>query len=477
MENQSKQSDDLLVFKKENVWERYEKEHRLDCFEFSRNYKNFLNTCKTERECVGYIRELLEKKSFIDLDHTKNKSLKDKDLEKGYYRIVHGKAVLIYVPGKKRIQEGLNIIGGHIDSPRIDIKPNPLYESEGLAYFKTHYYGGIKKYQWTSMPLSIHGVFVKQNGDVVEVTIGEDENDPVFTITDLLPHLAKDQMQKKLGEGIEGEDLNILLGSSPWKDKEAKERYKFNVLKILHEKYGIIEEDFVSAELQVVPAFKARDLGFDQCMIGGYGQDDRAPSYIALRAILAVENLNRPCVCYLSDKEEIGSVGNTGAQSAMFEDFLTDILVETGEKDPFLGLRSALKNSKMLSADVTAGYDPTFGNVYEKSNAAYIGKGVVLTKYTGARGKSGASDANPEFVAEVRKVFNQHDIAWQAGELGKVDQGGGGTIALFFANLGIDVLDCGISLLSMHAPFEVVDKMDVYTAYRAFKAFYEEVGK
>jgi aspartyl aminopeptidase len=475
MGNQLKENDDLLFFKKENVWERYGKKHRSDCFEFSENYKNFLNTCKTERECVGYIRDVLGKRSFLDLDHINKSSQKVKDLEKGYYRIVHEKAVLIYVPGKKSLREGLNIIGGHIDSPRIDIKPNPLYESEGLAYFKTHYYGGIKKYQWTTIPLAIHGVFIKENGELVNVTIGEDENDPVFTITDLLPHLAKDQMQKKLGEGIEGEDLNLLLGSSPFEAEKNKDPFKLNVLKIFHEKYGVIEEDFVSAELQVVPAFKARDIGIDRCMIGGYGQDDRAPSYIALRAILDAESLNRPCVCYLSDKEEIGSVGNTGAQSAMFEDFLTDILVAEGEKDPFLGLRSALKNSKMLSADVTAGYDPTFGSVYEKNNSAYVGKGVVITKYTGARGKAGASDANPEFVARVRNVFNKNDIAWQAAELGKVDQGGGGTIALFFANMGIDVLDCGISLLSMHAPFEVVDKMDVYTAYKAYKAFYQSI--
>jgi aspartyl aminopeptidase len=470
--SKQKKMENGLTLKREYGWEKYDKNHAKEAFLFSEGYKDFLNACKTERECAQYIKKWLDADRFLDLDSYKKQRIDQENPPKGFYRVVHQKAVLIYAIGSQDLRSGIHMIGAHLDAPRIDMRPNPLYEQEGLVYFKTHYYGGIKKYQWTTIPLAIHGVFIKENGEEVSLKIGETEDDPVFVITDLLPHLAKDQMQKKLGEGIEGEDLNILLDNMPDEDRDAKERWKTHVLKIFNQKFGIKEEDFVSAELQVVPAFKASDVGISKTMVGSYGQDDRVCAYMALRAVLDAQDLSTPCVCLLSDKEEIGSVGNTGAESTMFEDFMIDILTLYGSQDVYLDMRRCLRNSKMLSADVTAGYDPSFPNVYEKNNAAYLGKGVVMTKYTGARGKSGASDANPEMVAYMRKICNQNDILWQAAELGKIDHGGGGTIALFFANLGLSVLDCGVAILSMHSPFEISDKMDVYTTYRAYLAFY-----
>jgi len=340
-----------------------------------------------------------------------------------------------------------------------------------MVFFKTHYYGGIKKYQWVTIPLSVHGVLVRKDGSIVKLVIGEDNNDPVFTITDLLPHLASDQMQKKMSEAITGEGLNILTGSIPFKDEKVREKVKLNVLKLLNDKYGIIEEDFLSAELEFVPAFKASDIGFDGSMIGAYGQDDRVCAYTALKSILELETVNRTAICVLSDKEEIGSVGNTGAQSSFLENFLADLInLSTNDYTDIL-LRRCLDNSKMLSADVNAAIDPNFEGVYDKINSSFIGRGIVLQKYTGARGKVGASDANAEFVGEVRKLFNDNNIIWQTAELGKVDQGGGGTIAQFIANIGVDVIDCGVAVLSMHSPFEITSKADVYMAFKAYKTF------
>ena len=391
--------------------------------------------------------------------------------DKVYY-VNREKSVYAAIMGNKPVETGLNIIGSHIDSPRLDLKPNPLYEDNGFAYFKTHYYGGVKKYQWTAIPLSIHGVIVKANGEKVTINIGEDESDPIFTITDLLPHLAQEQMEKKLKDGIAGEDLNLLIGSIPIGDEKTTERIKLNVLKILNDKYGITEKDFVSSELELVPAFKARSLGFDRSMVAGYGQDDKICAYTSLRALLDTVTPAKTAVCIFADKEEIGSMGNTGMESHVFDTFISELLNKTNTNRPNL-LDKVFCNSKMLSADVDAGLDPIYASVSEKNNAAFLGMGVGLNKYTGARGKSGASDANAEFVAQIRNIFESNNIAYQVSELGKVDTGGGGTIAYILANKGVDVIDCGVPVLSMHAPYEVTSKFDVYEAYRAYAAFWK----
>ena len=349
----------------------------------------------------------------------------------------------------------------------------PLYEDGGFAYFKTHYYGGIKKYQWTAIPLSIHGVIVKANGVKINVNIGEDESDPIFTITDLLPHLAQDQMEKKLKNGIDGEDLNVLLGSIPYEDEKESEAIKLNILNILNQKYDITEADFLSSELEIVPAFKARSLGLDGSMVASYGQDDRVCAYTSLRAMMDLDNVKTTAVCILSDKEEIGSMGNTGMESHMFDYFVSELLNKTGENRPNL-LDKVFCFSRMLSADVDAGFDPIYASVSDRTNAAFLGKGIGLNKYTGARGKSGASDANAEYVAWVRNLLEKNDIRYQISELGKVDVGGGGTIAYILANKGVDVIDCGVPVLSMHAPYEVTSKYDVYSAYKTYKCFWEE---
>ena len=374
---------------------------------------------------------------------------------------------------EKSIEDGLHIIGSHVDSPRLDLKPNPLYEDTGLAYFKTHYYGGIKKYQWTTIPLSMHGVIVKTNGEKVEVNIGEEENDPIFTITDLLPHLAQDQMEKKLKNGVEGENLNLLIGSIPYEDDKVSEKVKLNILNILNQKYGITEIDFTSSEIELVPAFRARSLGFDGSMVAAYGQDDKVCAYTSLHAMMELENVKNTAVCILSDKEEIGSMGNTGMESHMFDFFISEILNKLGVNRPNL-LDRVFCFSKMLSSDVDAGFDPLYASVSDKYNSGFIGKGISLNKYTGSRGKSGASDANAEYVAWVRNVLEKNGIDYQVVELGKVDVGGGGTIAYILANKGADVIDCGVPVLSMHAPYEVTSKYDVYSAYKTYKAFWQE---
>jgi len=456
-----------LFNEKKCGWDITSEEQKQEITKFCDEYMYFLNRGKTEREAVEFAKEILDKNGFMNI--------KEKVVllpgDKVYY-INRDKALYIAVIGEKPLEAGLNIVGAHIDSPRLDLKPNPLYEDSGFAYFKTHYYGGIKKYQWTTIPLSIHGVIVKTTGEKVRVNIGEEDSDPTFVITDLLPHLAQDQMEKKLKEGIAGEDLNLLIGSVPLGDEKITERVKLNILKLLNEKYGIVEKDLISAELELVPAFKAKSLGLDRSMVAAYGQDDKICAYTTLRGILDVEKPSKTAVCILADKEEIGSMGNTGMESHVFDTFIAELLNKTNQNKPNL-LEKVFCNSRMLSADVDAGFDPIYASVSEKNNASFLGYGVGMNKYTGARGKSGASDANAEYVAEVRNLFESKGISYQVAELGKVDVGGGGTIAYILANKGVDVIDCGVPVLSMHAPYEVTSKFDVYEAYKAYKAFME----
>ena len=456
-----------LFSSKESGWLDLNDNTKQDIFSYAKGYINYLNNLKTEREIISSSKKMAEENGFKNIE--KIKELKPGD--KVYY-INREKSMYLAIIGKDDIEKGLNIIGAHADSPRLDLKPNPLYEDSELAFFKTHYYGGIKKYQWTTIPLAIHGVIVKANGEKTEVRIGEDENDPIFTITDLLPHLAQDQMEKKLKNGIAGEDLNLLVGSIPY-DKEVSEAVKLNILNILNEKYGITEVDFTSSELELVPAMPCRSMGFDNSMVAGYGQDDKICVYASLTALMKIEKPKRTSVCIISDKEEIGSMGNTGMESHVFDTFIAEILNKMGINKPNL-LDKVFCNSKMLSADVDAALDPIYASVSERNNASYLGKGVGLNKYTGARGKSGASDANAEFVAEVRNIFEKNNVRYQISELGKVDVGGGGTIAYTLANKGVDVIDCGVPILSMHSPYEVSSKFDLYSAYQGYMAFWKD---
>ncbi len=456
-----------LFKNKKTGWEGMSEEEKREIYNYAQGYMDFLNKGKTEREFVAEAKKVAESKGFVDV--LKCETLKPGD--KVYY-INRDKSMYLAVIGEKSIEEGINIVGAHVDSPRLDLKPNPLYEDGELAYLKTHYYGGIKKYQWTTIPLSLHGVIVKPDGEKIYVNIGEGQNDPIFTITDLLPHLAQDQMEKKLKEGIEGENLNLLLGSIPYGSEETPERVKLNVLNILNQKYGITEQDLTSAEIEIVPAFKARTLGLDGSMVAAYGQDDKICAYTSLTAMLELDHVEKTAVCILSDKEEIGSMGNTGMESHVFDYFISELLNKTGINRPNL-LDKVFCYTKMLSADVDAGFDPIYASVSDKLNAGFLGKGMSINKYTGARGKSGASDANAEFVAYVRKIMEENNIKYQVAELGKVDIGGGGTIAYILANKGADVIDCGVPLLSMHAPYEVTSKYDVYSAFRTYKAFWE----
>ena len=451
-------------------WEETSEEEKTQINEVSKSYMDFLNKAKTEREFIKRAKELADANGYKDIMLFDTLKPGDK-----VYFINRKKSMYLAIIGENPIENGLHIIGSHVDSPRLDLKPNPLYEDGGLAYFKTHYYGGIKKYQWTTIPLSMHGVIVKTNGEVVEIDIGENEDDPIFTITDLLPHLAQEQMEKKLKNGIDGEDLSLLIGSIPFKDgdKKVPEGVKLNILNILNQKYGVTEEDLTSAEIELVPAFRARTLGLDGSMIAAYGQDDKVCAYTSLHAMMEIQNVKNTAVCILSDKEEIGSMGNTGMESHMFDFFISEILNKLGVNKPNL-LEKVFCFSKMLSSDVDAGFDPLYASVSDKTNAGYIGKGISLNKYTGSRGKSGASDANAEYVAWVRNVLEKHNIRYQVAELGKVDVGGGGTIAYIIANKGADVIDCGVPVLSMHAPYEVTSKFDVYSAYKTYKAFWQE---
>ncbi|MFY9177298.1 MAG: aminopeptidase [Caldicoprobacterales bacterium] len=454
------------------VWDKYTDEDLDDLFAFSEGYKDFISLCKTERECVTEFIRLAEEKGYRDVASyiEKGEPLKAGDK---VYANNSGKTLALFVIGSKPMEQGLRIIGAHVDVPRLDLKQNPLYEDSGLALFKTHYYGGIKKYQWVTIPLAIHGVVVKKDGAVVDIVIGEDENDPVVGITDLLIHLASDQMDKKLSKAIEGEDLNISLGSIPVKDKDEKDRVKKNILKLLNEKYGITEEDFVSAELEVVPAGRARDYGLDRSMVMGYGHDDRVCAYTAFKALMDIENPDKTCVALMVDKEEIGSVGATGMTSRFFENTVAEIMNLVGDYNE-LKLRRCLANSKMLSGDVSAAVDPNYPSVTEPKNSAYMGKGMTFNKYTGVRGKGGSNDANPEFIAELRTIMEKHNVMWQTAELGKVDQGGGGTIAYILAEYGMDVIDCGVPVHNMHAPWEVASKADIYETMRGYRAFLME---
>lgn len=457
----SKELKEKLFSKKKNGIFRMNDAELKSCDEFSESYKSFLNAAKTEREAVEQSVELLKQKGFKEYTIGMKLSAGDK-----IYRNNRGKAVIAAIIGSEPIESGVRLCAAHIDSPRLDLKQFPLYEDNEMALFKTHYYGGIKKYQWTAIPLSLHGVIIKSDNSSVKVNIGEDENDPVFCVTDLLPHLATEQMKRNLAQGIKGEELNIVVGSRPFKDDEASETVKLNILNILNEKYGIIEDDFISAELEAVPAFKAKDIGFDRSMIGSYGHDDRVCAYTALSATLDCENPKHTVVTILTDKEETGSDGNTGLCSAYLKYFIADLAAEFGTEG-----RTVLSASECLSADVNSAFDPTFPDVLERNNCAYINKGVCVTKFTGSRGKSGTSDASAEFVGRVRNLLDSKNVIWQTGELGKVDMGGGGTVAAYIANLNVDTIDVGVPVLSMHAPYEIVSKIDVYMAYKAFSVF------
>ena len=453
---------------KKDGWEDANEAERKEIFDISEKYMEFLNQAKTEREFIKKARELADQNGYKDIMEFETLKPGDK-----IYFVNREKSMYLAIIGEESIENGMHIIGSHVDSPRLDLKPNPLYEDSGLAYFKTHYYGGIKKYQWTTIPLSIHGVIVKKNGEKIELNIGEDEKDPIFTITDLLPHLAQEQMEKKLKNGINGEDLNLLIGSIPYKDEKLTEKVKLNILDLLNKKYGITEADLNSAEIELVPAFKARSLGLDESMVAAYGQDDKVCAYTSLAAMMNLKNVKNTAVCILSDKEEIGSMGNTGMESHMFDFFVSEMLNKLGINRPNL-LDKVFCFSKMLSSDVDAGFDPIYASVSDKTNAGFIGKGIAIVKYTGARGKSGASDANAEYVAWIRNVLDNNDIKYQLTELGKVDIGGGGTIAYILANKGTDVIDCGVPVLSMHAPYEVTSKYDIYSAYKTYEAFWKE---
>ena len=459
-----KELKEKLLLKRKNAVFNMSEEEIADCDRFCEDYKDFMNRSKIEREAVIYSIDLLKKNGYVE--YKKGMKLKTGDK---IYRNNRDKAILMAVIGKAPIAEGVRLCAAHIDSPRLDLKQNPLYEDNEIALFKTHYYGGIKKYQWTTIPLALHGVVIKADGTRLSVSIGEDENDPVFCVTDLLPHLATAQMQKPLAKGITGEQLNIIIGSRPFKDDEESGSVKLNIMNILFEKYGITEADFISSELEAVPAFRAKDIGFDRSMIGAYGHDDKVCAYTALRATVDCKEPQHTVVTVLTDKEETGSDGNTGLCSAYLEYFIADIAEDLGSDG-----RTVLSASECLSADVNAAFDPTFPEVNERNNCAYINKGVVITKYTGARGKSGTSDASAEFTGRIRRLMDEKKVIWQTGELGKVDEGGGGTVAAYIANLNVDTIDLGVPVLSMHAPYEIVSKIDTYMAYKAFIAFCED---
>ncbi|MBC5665038.1 aminopeptidase [Dorea sp. NSJ-36] len=459
---------------RKNAWKSYTDSQKQELNTINEKYKACLNAGKTERECVKLAVKMLEEKGYQSLETYKTANNKLKTGDK-IYAVCMEKSIAAFQIGKEPLENGMNILGAHIDSPRIDVKQNPLYENEELAYLDTHYYGGIKKYQWVTLPLALHGVVAKKDGTVVEISLGEKEDDPVFVVTDLLIHLAGKQMEKKASAVVEGEKLDLLFGSCPVEetpdlDTEEKETVKENVLQLLNEYYDVEEEDFVSAELEIVPAGKARDCGIDRSMILSYGQDDRVCAFTSLFAMLDVEETERTACCILVDKEEIGSVGATGMHSRFFENVIAELVtLESSESD--LKVRRALQNSCMLSSDVSAAYDPMYAEAFEKRSSAFFAKGLVFNKFTGARGKSGSNDANAEYLAKIRQVMDAGEVAYQFAELGKVDEGGGGTIAYIMANYGMQVIDSGVAVLSMHAPWEVTSKADVYEAYRGYKSF------
>jgi aspartyl aminopeptidase len=464
MSEKTKQLKEMLFNQKKNGIDVFTEDELNACDEFCEGYKEFLGTHKTEREVAAYVEDVAQKNGFVKFDEFGG-ALNAGD--KVYYAN-RGKAIILCVKGKRSIKDGVRISAAHIDSPRLDLKQCPIYEQDGVGYFKTHYYGGIKKYQWTTIPLSLHGRICKTDGSFVDVKIGEKPDEPKFCITDILPHLGGEQMQRKANEIVKGEELNVVIGSRPFKDDDESERIKLNLLSLLYEKYGIVERDFLSAELELVPAYTVDDIGFDRSMIGGYGHDDRVCSYPALQAILDIDEAPEyTAITVLTDKEETGSDGNTGLNSSYLKYFVEDLARLEG----FEG-RDVLRNSKCLSADVNAAYDPTWSTVFEKNNASFINNGVCVTKFTGARGKSGTSDASAEFCAWVGNLLDENNVLWQTGELGKVDGGGGGTVAMYIANMDVDTIDVGVPVLSMHAPYEIVSKIDVYSAYKAFLTFF-----
>lgn len=461
--------------KRKNVWNTYSKEQLEQVDLFAKEYMNFLDQGKTERECIDFTVNMIEKEGYVEL----NKLIKEgKQLKKGdkVYSVWMNKSIAIFKIGEKPMAEGMNILGAHIDSPRLDVKQNPLYEDGGIAYLDTHYYGGVKKYQWVTLPLALHGVIVKKDGTTVEVNIGEKEEDPVFFISDLLIHLSQEQLEKKAAKVIEGEALDLVIGNMPFKseeDKEEKEAVKKNILHLLKDYYDVEEEDFLSAELEIVPAGKAREAGFDRSLILAYGHDDRVCAFPSLKAILEVGEVERTACCILVDKEEIGSVGATGMQSRFFENAVAEVMNLIGEYSE-LNLRRCLAASDMLSSDVSAAFDPSYASCFEKKNTAYLGQGMVFNKYTGARGKSGSNDANAEYMAHIRNIMETKEIVYQTAELGRVDLGGGGTIAYILALYGMNVIDCGIAVLSMHSPWEAISKADLFETKRGYVAFLEE---
>lgn len=450
------------------AWLKYTAAQQKKVFELSEGYKQYISDCKTERECVTEIIRQAKEKGYKNLYECKSVAPGDK-----LYAANMGKAIALFVVGKEPLEKGMKLLGAHVDSPRIDLKQNPLYEDTDLALLDTHYYGGIKKYQWVALPLAIHGIVCKKDGKVIDVVIGEEDSDPVVGISDLLIHLAGEQLDKKGRKIIEGEDLNVLIGSIPLKDEE-KDAVKANILKLIQDKYGFEEEDFSSAELELVPAGKARDYGLDRSMVIGYGHDDRVCAYTSAMALFEMEEIDRTAVCILVDKEEIGSVGATGMYSRFFENTIAELMELRGEYSS-LKLRRALQNSQMLSSDVSAAYDPNYAGVNEKKNAAYFGKGLSFNKYTGVGGKSGSNDANPEYYARIRAAMEKHKVSYQTSELGKVDQGGGGTIAYIMAQYNMEVIDSGVPVQNMHAPWEVVSKADVYEAKQGYVAFLKEM--
>lgn len=453
---------------KKNVWTTYGKTQISELEELNSNYIDFLSECKTERECVTETVKQAVEKGYKPIEEFINKGEALKSGDK-IYAVCMNKAVALFDIGKKPLEQGMNILGAHIDSPRMDVKQNPLYESDELAYLDTHYYGGIKKYQWVTLPLAIHGVVVKKDGTKIDINIGEKDTDPVFCVTDLLIHLASQQMEKNGAKVVEGENLDILVGSMPLEDNE-KDAVKAGVLNILKENYGMDEEDFMSAELEVVPAGRAREMGFDRSMIISYGQDDRVCAYTSLAAMLEMDKVEKTACCLLVDKEEIGSVGATGMQSRFFENTVAELLNLNGEYNE-LKLKRCLANSRMLSSDVNAAYDPLYADVFKNNSSSYLGRGVVFNKFTGARGKSGSNDANAEYLAVLRNIMDNHDVCFQMSELGKVDAGGGGTIAYIMSLYGMEVIDCGVPVLNMHAPWEVTSKADIFETYKCYKAF------
>ena len=465
--NDGKELKERLFADKKNGWENLSDDELKAIFQYEDEYMYYLNTSKTEKEIVQNSKEILLKNGFVDISEREVLNPGDK-----VFYVNRGRCIYAAVIGTDNMESGLRVVAAHCDSPGIDLKQNPLYEDNGLGMFKTHYYGGIKKYQWTNIPLSIHGTIVKPDGEKVTICIGEKEEDPIFTISDLLPHLAGEQMERKLKEGVQGEELNVLVGSIPYDSEEVSEKVKLNILRLLNERYGIKEVDFTSSEIELVPAFKAKSMGFDYSLVAGYGQDDKVCCYAALRAIIDTINPRKTALCVLTDKEEVGFNGVTGMYTRIFDTFVLELLEKTGNTKA-ISLDRTFSNTQAISADVDAAYNPNFPSAFEKYNTAHLNKGMSIVKYTGARGKSGASEAPAEFVAELRKVFDEVGARYQACELGKVDKGGGGTIALTLANRGMDVVDIGVPVMGMHSPYEITSKFDIYQAYKGYRAFYK----